>query len=137
MSIDGSPSVIHSTSCQPAPPAEATPPASVVLRDPGGEVTVIADRIEELGAERLVIATGNVEITRGTARLLADRVELDRDTGDAVALGRVIFYDGADRLTGERIDYNIRTGTGVVHRGQGRAAPYYRRAAPCARRRSP
>ena len=118
----------HACSSAPAlaPAAEATPPASVVLRDPGGEVTVIADRIEELGAERLVIATGNVEITRGTARLLADRVELDRDTGDAVALGRVIFYDGADRLTGERIDYNIRTGTGVVHRGQGRAAPYYR-----------
>src|SRR5512145_2364206 len=110
----------------PAPPADAAPPASIVVRDPGGEVTVIADRIEELGAERLIIATGNVEITRGTARLLADRVELDRDTGDAVALGRVIFYDGDDRLTGERIDYNIRTGTGVVHRGQGRAAPYYR-----------
>jgi len=101
-------------------------PSSVVLPDPAGDVTVIADRIEEIGPERLVIATGNVEITRGTARLLADRVELDRDTGDAVALGRVIFYDGDDRLTGDRIDYNIRTGTGVVHRADARTAPYYR-----------
>lgn len=101
-------------------------PSTVVLPDPAGEVTVIADRIEELTAERLVVATGNVEITHGTARLLADRVELDRDTGDVVALGRVIFYDGDDRLTGERIDYNVRTGTGVVHRARARSAPYYR-----------
>lgn len=107
-------------------PLQDPVPSTVVVPDASGEVTVVADRIEEIGAERRIVATGNVEITRGTARLLADRVELDRDTGEAVALGRVIFYDGDDRLTGDRIDYNIRTGTGVVHRGDARTAPYYR-----------
>jgi LPS-assembly protein len=92
----------------------------------GGQVTVVADRIEQFGRDNLVVATGNVEISRGTARLLADRVELNRDTGDVVASGRVIFYDGDDQLSGRRIDYNYKTGTGVVTEGQARTAPYYR-----------
>jgi LPS-assembly protein len=101
-------------------------PAPVTVPTAGGDVTVLADRIEDLGREQVVVATGNVEITRGRARLNADRVEINRETGDAVATGRVIFYDGEDRLTGERIDYNIRSGTGVVHQGHAETAPYYR-----------
>jgi len=108
--------------------SSAQAPVSTTLPTAGGEVTILADRIEQIGADDLVVATGAVEITSGTARLLADRVEIDRATGDATARGRVIFYDGEDRLTGERIDYNIMTGTGVVHRGEARAAPYYRLA---------
>ena len=101
-------------------------PAPVTVPTAGGDVTVLADRLEELGRDNVVIATGNVEITRGRARLTADRVEINRDTGDAVATGRVIFYDGDDRITGDRIDYNVKTGTGVVHQGHASTAPYYR-----------
>ena len=72
------------------------------------------------------MATGNVEITHGAARLMADRVEMNRDTGDAVAQGRVVFYDGENQLTGRRVDYNLKTGTGVVYNAEARAAPYYR-----------
>lgn len=100
--------------------------APVTVTTPGGEVTITADRLEEIGPKNLLIATGNVEITRGRARLLADRVEVNRATGDAVAVGRVIFYEGEDRLTGQRIEYNLRTGTGVVYEGEAEVAPYYR-----------
>jgi LPS-assembly protein len=100
--------------------------APVTVPTAGGDVTVLADRIEDLGRDNVVIATGNVEITRGRARLNADRVEINRETGDAVATGRVIFYDGEDRITGDRIDYNVKTGTGVVHHGRAATAPYYR-----------
>ena len=108
------------------PLSSAQAPAPVTVGTAGGDVTVLADRIEQVGPDDLTVATGRVEITRGTARLLADRVEINRATGDATAQGNVIFYDGEDRLTGQRIDYNIKTGTGVVHRGEARAAPYYR-----------
>jgi LPS-assembly protein len=104
---------------------EAQAPPPVVMETPGGEVTVTADRMEQSGPS-VFIARGNVELTRGSIRMLADRLEINRDTGDAVGLGRVIFYDGQDRLSGERIDYNLRTGTGVVHNGRARTAPYYR-----------
>ncbi len=109
-------------------PSIAQAPAPVTVQAAGGEVTILADRIEQMDAEDLLVATGNVEVTRGTARLLADRVEINRQTGDATAQGRVIFYDGEDRLTGERIEYNVKTGTGIVYQGRLQAAPYYRLA---------
>ena len=100
--------------------------APVTVTTVGGDVTVLADRLEELDRNGVVVATGNVEIVRGRARLNADRVEINRETGDAVATGRVIFYDGEDRLTGDRIDYNIKNGTGVVHHARAQTSPYYR-----------
>ena len=71
--------------------AQAPPP--LVMETPGGEVTITADRMEQPGPN-VLIARGNVELTRGSIRMLADRLEINRDTGDAVGLGRVIFYDG-------------------------------------------
>jgi LPS-assembly protein len=103
-----------------------TPQVPVVVPTVGGDVTVLADRLEEIGPNGLLVATGNVEITRGRSRLMADRIEINRATGDAVAQGRVVFYDGEDQLTGRRVDYNLRTGTGVVYEAEGRVAPYYR-----------
>ncbi len=104
-----------------------TRPAPLRIQQDGGEVTVVADQMQQVGGtSNLLIATGNVEIVRGVTRLLADRVELNRDTGEAIAQGKVVFYDGQDRLVGERIDYNLRTGTGVVYNGSAFSAPYYR-----------
>jgi LPS-assembly protein len=91
----------------------------------GGDVDILADHMEQ-PAPDLMIATGNVEVTKGNTRLSADRVELNRATGDAVATGRVVFFDGQDRMTGPRIDYNIKTGTGVIHDAKAFSAPYYR-----------
>src|SRR5437899_582795 len=106
-------------------PSAAQAPGSVTVRT-NGDVTILADRIEEVAPDNLLVASGNVEVSRGTARLLADRVELNRETGDVVAQGRAIFYDGDDQLTGERVEYNVKTGTGVVYRGRILVAPSYR-----------
>lgn len=96
-------------------PAAAQPPRSL----PGaeGEINVTADRLEQIGQDGLLVATGNVEIIRGPSRLRADRVELNRETGEAVAQGNVVFFDGEDRLTGERVDFNFKSGTGVIYDG--------------------
>lgn len=107
-----------------APPAFAQPP--VTLSREEGDVSILADRIEQIGQDGLLIAIGNVEITRGASRLTADRIEINRETGEAVAQGKVIFYDGEDRLLGDRVDYNLKTGTGVVYNGSAFSAPYYR-----------
>jgi LPS-assembly protein len=107
-------------------PSVAQAQAPVTVQTAGGEVTIVADRFEQIGPDNLLVAIGNAEVTRGSARLLADRIEINRATGDATAYGRVIFYDGDDRLTGQRIEYNIKTGTGVVYQGEAHAPPYYR-----------
>ena len=107
--------------------AQTRPAPLRIIAQDGGEVTVVADQMQQVGGtSNLLVATGNVEIVRGVTRLLADRVELNRDTGEAIAQGKVVFYDGQDRLVGERIDYNLRTGTGVVYSGTAFSAPYYR-----------
>src|SRR5262245_12605151 len=124
--IPGTPPAKPAPKPTPAAPGTGTPPGAVVVPTPSGDVTVIADRLEEVGPDKLLVATGNVEITHGVARLMADRVEMNRDTGDAVAQGRVVFYDGENQLTGRRIDYNLKTGTGVVYESEARVAPYYR-----------
>lgn len=118
--------VVLGTAALSPPSSAQTSQAPIVVPTPAGDVTVLADRLEEVGPDRLLVATGNVEITRGRARLIADRVEINRDTGDAVAQGRVVFYDGEAQLSGRRIDYNLRTGTGVVYESEARVAPYYR-----------
>ncbi|MEK7709903.1 MAG: LptA/OstA family protein, partial [candidate division NC10 bacterium] len=87
--------------------------APVTVPAEGGDVSILADRMDQVGS--LLIGIGNVEITKGSSRLTADRVEINRETGEAVAQGKVIFYDGQDRLLGDRIDYNLKTGTGVVY----------------------
>src|SRR3989441_11282700 len=109
---------------RPPPAVGQGTPATVTT--PSGDVTILADRLEEVAADNLIIATGNVEITKGTARLLADRVEINRETGAAVAEGRALLYDGIDRLVGERIEYNLKSGTGVVYEARGSVSPYYR-----------
>lgn len=109
-----------------AAPASAQRPRSTILPTGDGEITVFADRLEEIRPDNLLVAAGNVELIRGSQRLLADRVEVNRATGEVVAEGRVIFYDGEDRLVGERIQYSFRTGSGVVWEGRAQAAPYYR-----------
>ena len=101
----------------------------MAIRAAGTEVNILADQFERIGGpQNLLIAIGNVELTRGNTRLLADRIELNQDSGDAVARGKVVFYDGQDRLVGDRIDYNIRTGTGVVEQ-RARSSP--RRTTRC------
>jgi len=104
--------------------------APLTLSGPAGETNVVADRIQQVGGESdLFLATGNVEITRGTNRLVADRVDLNRATGEAIAQGKAVFFDGQDRLVGERIDFNLNTGTGVVYKGSTFVPPYYRLSA--------
>jgi lipopolysaccharide assembly outer membrane protein LptD (OstA) len=72
---------------QPASPGPR--PGGVSIGAGEEQATVLADQMQQVGgAVDLMIAIGNVEITRGQSRLLADRVEINRDTGQAVAQGK-------------------------------------------------
>lgn len=88
-------------------------------------MTLFANQIENREAERLLIATGEVEVRQAESRLQADRLEVNLDTGEAVALGNVIFFDGQDRIRGERLEYNFKTETGVIFRGDAFAEPHF------------
>ena len=108
------------------PSAALAQRTGVSLRSPSGETNIVADRMQQIGGDSdLLLATGDVEITRGETRLMADRVEINRATGEAIAQGRAVFFDGQDRLVGDRIDFNLNTGTGVAYKGSTFVPPYY------------
>jgi len=109
----------------PAPATVAQERREVTIGSGEAPVSVLADRIENLERDRLLIAEGRVEIEQGDVRLEADRVEVNTETGEAAASGRVVLFDGRDRLTGTRIEYNFRTGTGIVYQAQGTAEPHF------------
>src|SRR3989475_6422405 len=48
-------------------PSAAQAPGSVTVRT-NGDVTILADRIEEVAPDNLLVASGNVEVSRGTDR---------------------------------------------------------------------
>src|SRR3989475_7405039 len=48
-------------------PSAAQAPGSVTVRT-NGDVTILADRIEEVAPDNLLVASGNVEVSRGPAR---------------------------------------------------------------------
>lgn len=52
-----------------------------------------ADAVSSNNETGVMVATGNVVLTQGEARLSADRVEYNRDAGTAIATGNVIFKD--------------------------------------------
>src|SRR5947209_18028097 len=84
------------------PPPAVGQGTTATVTTPSGDVTILADRLEEVAADNRIIATGNVEMNKGTARLLADRVEIKRETGDAVAEGGARLDDGNGHAVVER-----------------------------------
>ena len=120
--------VLLGATCAAAqPPTIPTPGPGTpaVVSTAGGDIGVVADQMEQV-APNLLIATGRVEVTRGTSRIYADRAEINQETGDTVATGHVIYYDGDSQLMGDRLEYNTKAGTGVMYDAKARAAPYYR-----------
>src|SRR2546422_2629436 len=107
------------------PPPAVGQGTTATVTTPSGDVTILADRLEEVAADNLIIATGNVEITKGTARLLADRVEINRETGAAVAEGRALLYAAINRLAADPIENNLNSGTGAVYEAPARVSPSY------------
>jgi LPS-assembly protein len=77
---------------------------------------ISADTIAYL-EENVVIAEGNVIISKGDQKITADRVRFDDNTKKAWGEGNVMVVDGSDVLTGERMEINLKTGTGTVHDG--------------------
>jgi LPS-assembly protein len=82
-----------------------------------GPVHIRCDTLSYDREKGVFVATGRVEITRGTVTLEAERVELNEVTNDAVATGNVVLTEQGDRLTCDRLELNLRTQMGVITNG--------------------
>ncbi len=110
-----------------APPARAQ--GDLIRVDAQGPVDIRADQVEYDEQTKTYLAKGEVEITRGDARLMGDVVRLDSQTLVAEATGRVRLSSPGQVLTGKRLVVDLNNNTGKLYNGQifVRTANYYLR----------
>lgn len=96
----------------PAAPAAAT----FDLPDPSQPlpVSVDADSLVALAAERVIEFSGNVHVERGELELRAARLTLDRDTQRIDASGDVLATRPDVRIAGTAARYDLDDGTGSI-----------------------
>jgi LPS-assembly protein len=116
---------------QPAAPAHltaATPAA--------GLIDIQADNLSYDSVRRLVIARGDVKVTRGTESVAADYAEVDTAAETVRARGNIVIEYQGNTWKGEEATYNFKTGAGDFGAFEAFSHPYYVRAAD-SRRVSP
>jgi LPS-assembly protein len=128
------PAAAKPVAAQPAPaPAAAAAPARsgglAALRAPanplGGVLDVQADDLSYDAARRLVIAKGNVKVSRGTDSVAADYAEVDTAAETVAARGHLrIEYQG-NVWEGEKATYNFKTGQGDFGAFAAYAPPFH------------
>jgi LPS-assembly protein len=82
-----------------------------------GPVHIRSDTLSYDSERRIIVAEGDVEVTRGPITLQADRVELNQITNDAVATGHVVLRERGDYLECDRLEVNLETQLGTVTNG--------------------
>lgn len=75
-------------------------------------VDVQADRLSYDATRRLVLARGNVRVSRGTDWIVADEADVDNIHQIVVAHGNIELHYGENVWRGENVTYNFRTGQG-------------------------
>ena len=130
-----------SAAAQPAAPAKAPAAAAAIPAVPrgggaaalaqasadalGGLLDVQADDLSYDAARRLVIAKGNVKVSRGTDSVAADYAEVDTAAETVVARGNLrIEYQG-NVWQGEKATYDFKTGQGDFGAFSAYAPPYH------------
>lgn len=104
-------------------PAAAVPSASAVPA--GGLIDIQADSLSYDSVRRLVIARGDVKVTRGTDSVSADYAEVDTAAEQVYARGHLVIEYLGNIWKGEEATYNFQTGTGDFGRFEAYAPPYH------------
>ncbi len=117
----------------PVPPVEA--PQPVAVPRPGnplasvptlaGVIDVQADDLSYDSVRHLVIAKGNVKVSRGTDSVSADYAEVDTAAEQVSAKGNILIQYLGNTWKGEEATYNFKTGEGDFGAFEAYAPPYH------------
>jgi len=107
------------------PPAPITTPATPAAADLTGLVDVQADDLSYDGIRQLVIARGNVKVTRGADSVSADYAEVDTAAQQVHARGNIFIEFQGNTWRGDEATYNFRTGQGDFGAFEVFAPPYH------------
>lgn len=90
----------------------AIPAEETTTENPADYVDVKADRLSFDTARRLVLARGNVKVTRGTDWVTADAADVDTTAQIVTARGNIELHYGTRVWKGQEVTYNFKTGEG-------------------------
>lgn len=90
-----------------------------------GLVDVQADDLSYDGIRQLVIARGNVKVTRGADSVSADYAEVDTAAQQVHARGNIFIEFQGNTWRGDEATYNFRTGQGDFGAFEVFAPPYH------------
>ena len=108
----------------PAPAAPAVSAAPLA-----GLIDIQADQLSYDAARRLVIARGNVKVSRGPDSVAADYAEIDTAREQVYARGNLEIHYLGNVWKGDEARYNFRTGEGDFGAFEAYVPPYYLTAA--------
>jgi len=108
----------------PGIPAQGQQRSSATQAAAEGPIDTKADQLNYDRKTGWVVATGNVVITRGAARLTANFARLNIKTEDVHAFGNVVLTEGDSVWKGESLDYNFGEKTGSAAGISGRTEPF-------------
>ena len=90
-----------------------------------GLIDIQADDLSYDSARRLVIARGEVKVTRGTDSVAADYAEIDTAAERVSARGNIVIQYLGNTWKGEEATYDFKTSTGDFGTFEAYAPPYY------------
>ena len=90
----------------------SVPTAATFRENPNEYVDVKADHLAYDAARRLVLARGNVKVTRGTDWVTADEADVDTTGQIVTARGNIELHYGTMVWRGNEVTYNFKTGEG-------------------------
>lgn len=112
-------SLVPGVGAQPPRETGEEPPAV------GQEVVLRAETLEFFQQENRLIATGQVVIESGNAKMYADQVEVNTESGIGMATGQVRFLTPQDDVQASRLDFNLSAERGLLYDAVGVVAGGY------------
>lgn len=105
------------------------PVHSTAATPTAGLVDIQADKLTYDADRRLVIARGDVKVTRGTESVAADYAEVDTTAETVYARGNIVIEYRGNVWKGDEATYNFKTGEGDFGEFEAFSHPFYIRAA--------
>jgi lipopolysaccharide assembly outer membrane protein LptD (OstA) len=117
--------------------AQSLPGGGAGAPGTGEPVVLQAESLEFFRQQQRLVATGEVVVEAGKARMYADRLEMNTATGVGTATGHVRFVTPEDDVQASTLAFNLSADQGILYEAKGTVGGKYRISGKRVERRGP